>query len=93
MRSGRMELGAATRIISTERKEVNINKTKTQCRVVQNLLLELSYWSMNIVDVDLGLPPNQTIKPFFSPWPFSTLSESECNEQRPRDSDSPFHLA
>ena len=74
MRSGRMELGAATRIISTERKEVNINKTKTQGRVVQNLLLELSYWLMLIslgadVDVDLGPRPNQAKLPSLSFYP------------------------
>ena len=69
-----MELGAATRIISTERKEVIIDKIKTRCRVVQKLLLELSYWLMLIslgadVDVDLGPRPNQAKLPSFSFYP------------------------
>ena len=74
MLSGRMELGAATRIISTERKEVIIDKIKTRCRVVQKLLLELSYWLMLIslgadVDVDLGPRPNQAKLPSLSFYP------------------------
>ena len=37
--------------------------------------------------------PSQTTKLFFLPYPFYTLSESEWNELRPHDSDSPFPLA
>ena len=44
MRSGRMELGAATRIISTERKEVIINKTKTRSKTAPRIII--------LVDVD-----------------------------------------
>ena len=96
MLSGRMELGAATRIISTERKEVIINKTKTRSKTAPRIII--------LVDVDKprswcwcwlrATPkPSQTTKLFFLPYPFYTLSESEWNELRPRDSDSPFHLA
>ena len=52
----------------------NYQQNQNHCRVVQKLLLELSYWLMLIslgadVDVDLGPRPNQAKLPSFSFYP------------------------
>ena len=65
------------------KKRGNYQQNQNHCRVVQKLLLELSYWVMLIrlgadVDVDLGLPLVDRPTQLFNIWIFKSKRHSRA---------------